>query len=169
MDDQFRLQAPGPRGSPHVPQPPLIGWASRALVLPDEDTAAKTENCFSSFWLRQAGHPGCCEPVTSVSNRCWQSEHTYSKMGIPAGYSTRRQGAVLSQDSNDLMALQNAVQGVLAASERVREVAPSVTGLDLSASIKDVDLAQLHSVAMAQAIAAQALRGYVEELQRKMA
>ena len=90
-------------------------------------------------------------------------------MGIPAGYSTRRQGAVLSQDSNDLMALQNAVQGVLAASERVREVASSVTALDLSASIKDVDLTQLHSVALAQAIAAEALRGYVEELQRKMA
>jgi len=75
----------------------------------------------------------------------------------------------LSQDSNDLMALQNAVQGVLAASERVREVASSVTALDLSASIKDVDLAELHRVAMAQAIAAEALRGYVEELQRKMA
>ena len=75
----------------------------------------------------------------------------------------------MSQDSNDLMALQNAVQGVLAASERVREVASSVTGLDLSASIKDVDLTQLHSVALAQAIAAEALRGYVEELQRKMA
>ena len=73
----------------------------------------------------------------------------------------------MSQDSNDLVALQNAVQGVLAAADRVRELAPTVAGLAPSASLKDVDLAGLHNVAMAQAIAAQALRGYVEELQRK--
>ena len=74
----------------------------------------------------------------------------------------------MSQDSFDLLALQNAVQGVLAASDRVRELAPAVAGLTPSATLKDVDLAELHNVAMAQAIAAQALRGYVEELQRKM-
>ena len=74
----------------------------------------------------------------------------------------------MSQDSNDLVALQNAVQGVLAASDRVRELAPAVAGLPPSGLIKDLNLAELHDVAMAQAIAAQALRGYVEELQRKM-
>ena len=76
---------------------------------------------------------------------------------------------LLSQDSNDLLALQNAVQGVLATSDRVRELAPTVAGLPPSASIRDLNLAELHTVAMAQAIAAEALRGYVEELQRKMA
>ena len=74
----------------------------------------------------------------------------------------------MSQDSNDLLALQNAVQGVLAASDRVRELAPVMAGLPPSASLKDLDLAEFHNVAMAQAIAAQALRGYVEELQRKV-
>ena len=74
----------------------------------------------------------------------------------------------MSQDSYDVLALQNAVQGVLNASDRVRELAPAVAGLTPSATIKDLNLAELHSVAMAQAIAAQALRGYIEELQRKM-
>lgn len=74
----------------------------------------------------------------------------------------------MSQDSQDLLALRNAVGGVLTAADRVREVATSFAGLAETASVRDVDLVQLHTVAMAQAIAAQALRGYVEELQRKM-
>ena len=75
----------------------------------------------------------------------------------------------MSHESNDLLALQNAVTGALSAADRVRELAPSVTALAATASLRDVDLAELHSVALAQAIAAQALRGYIEELQRKLA
>jgi hypothetical protein len=67
----------------------------------------------------------------------------------------------LSHESNDLLALQNAVAGVLSAADRVREVAPAVT------SLNDVDLGRLHDAALAHAIAAQALRGYVEELRRR--
>ncbi len=63
---QFRLHAPGPRGSPHVPQPPAGTAGSRG---PDDETA-KTESCLSSAWLRHDGQAGAREAVTSVSN-CW--------------------------------------------------------------------------------------------------
>src|SRR5262245_41721065 len=75
---QFRLQLPGPRGSPHVPQGPT-GAGVADLVL---DTAAKTDHCFSSPRLLHSGQNGWRSPVTKVSNRCWQSRQMYSKMGI---------------------------------------------------------------------------------------
>jgi hypothetical protein len=79
------LQAPGPRGSPHVPQPP--GDAAAALE-DDEDLVetANVESCFSRLRLWQAGHDGGRSPVTNCSNGRWQSRQTYSKSGMVARF-----------------------------------------------------------------------------------
>jgi len=72
-------------------------------------------------------------------------------------------------DASAVMALKNAWNGVVAASDRVREVAPSVQGLSDDTAVKDLDLETYHKVAMAQANAVMALRGLVEQLQQKAA
>ena len=51
---QFRLQLPGPRGSPQVPHG-AAGAAFADLVL---ETAAKTDHCFSSSGLWHSGQDG---------------------------------------------------------------------------------------------------------------
>ena len=75
----------------------------------------------------------------------------------------------MSDESNALLALQNAWTGAVAASDRVRELAPSVTGLPAGAPLSDLDLDTYHLASAAHALAAQSLRGLVEELQRKKA
>ncbi|HJY80794.1 MAG TPA: hypothetical protein VKK81_06885, partial [Candidatus Binatia bacterium] len=45
---QFKAQAPGPRGSPQVPQGVI---ASRGVSVPLRLLTAKTDSCFSSFLL----------------------------------------------------------------------------------------------------------------------
>lgn len=70
-------------------------------------------------------------------------------------------------DASAVMALKNAWNGVVAASDRVREIATSVQGLPDDAPLKDLDLETYHKVAMAQANAVMALRGLVEQLQQK--
>ena len=72
-------------------------------------------------------------------------------------------------DVSAVMALKNAWNGVVAASDRVREVAASVEGLPDETALKDLDLETYHKVAMAQANAVMALRGLVEQLQQKAA
>lgn len=73
----------------------------------------------------------------------------------------------MSDDSNALLALKNAWNGAVAASDRVRELAPSVLALADNASVGDLDLETYHTVALAQANAVQALRGLIEQLRRK--
>lgn len=79
---QLIEQAPGPRGSPQVPQgpgapmriegpPPLV-----PLVC-----AANTDSRFSSAVAWQAGHSGVSFPRTSVSNVCAQALQAYSYSG----------------------------------------------------------------------------------------
>jgi hypothetical protein len=90
----------------------------------------------------------------------------YSKMGMtepPSFYC----GDAMSDDSNALLALKNAWNGAVAASDRVRELAPSVLALADSVSLDDLDLDTYHTVALAQANAVQALRGLIEQLRRK--
>src|SRR5882672_2281745 len=72
-------QAPGPRGSPQVPQGPNDSLAAKLALLPP---TANTDNSRSSFVLWHEGHAGCCAPSTIVSNCCSHSLHRYSKMGI---------------------------------------------------------------------------------------
>jgi hypothetical protein len=90
----------------------------------------------------------------------------------------------MSQDTLTVLALKNAWNGAIAASDRLRELAPSVEQLGVrpggqtsgsdpgltpgsDPGLTAADLAPLHAAALAQAIAAEALRGLIEELQRK--
>ena len=64
---QLSEQEPGPRGSPHVPQPPI-----GTCVAPedgDAERAAKTDCRFSSSVPRHDGHSGVADPRVSHSNR----------------------------------------------------------------------------------------------------
>ncbi len=78
---QFIEQEPGPRGSPQGPQGP---GASRATAAPFPVFTAKTESCFSSCSLSQAGQRGASslELKTSDSNRLSHSKQAYSNIGI---------------------------------------------------------------------------------------
>jgi hypothetical protein len=61
-------QAPGPRGSPHIPQGAAEGVAARE----DDDApfaTAKTDSCFSSSALAQAGQLGVSR--SRVRNSKW--------------------------------------------------------------------------------------------------
>ena len=73
----------------------------------------------------------------------------------------------MSDESNALLALKNAWTGAVAASDQVRDLAPSVAGLADSTPLADLDLETYHRVSLAQSIAALALRGLVEQLQRR--
>jgi len=72
-------------------------------------------------------------------------------------------------ESNTLFALKNAWNGAIAASDRLRELAPSVDAIPADASLQQLDLDTFHRASLAQSIAALALRGLIEELQRKSA
>src|SRR5215467_6522270 len=80
-------QAPGPRGSPQVPQGPTDSLGADP---PLADTA-KTESCGASFLLWHLGHPGFSAPKTRASKRWLHPRQMYSKIGIafPVGYFTR--------------------------------------------------------------------------------
>lgn len=73
-------QAPGPRGSPQVPQAPRPSALPGPRELPV--TAENVERSFSSFALRHEGHWGRSRPKTRVSNSLSHSLQRYSKMGI---------------------------------------------------------------------------------------
>jgi hypothetical protein len=73
-------QAPAPRGSPHRPHGAGPNCAGAELA--DEEPTAKTDSCFSSASLAQAGQLGFVEPCTMASNRCAQALQMYSKIGI---------------------------------------------------------------------------------------
>jgi hypothetical protein len=75
----------------------------------------------------------------------------------------------MSDESNALLALKNAWTGAIAASDRLRELAPSVQALPEATSLADLDLESYHTVTMAQANAVMALRGLIEELKRRRA
>ena len=72
-------------------------------------------------------------------------------------------------DTTALLALKNAWSGVIAATERLRDLAPSVDKVVEEGSLKSIDFATYRAATLAQANAAQALRGLVEQLERKAA
>ena len=73
----------------------------------------------------------------------------------------------MSDESNALLALKNAWNGAIAASDGVRDLAPSVSELAPDTHLADLDLETYHRVTMAQANAVMALRGLIEQLERK--
>lgn len=75
----------------------------------------------------------------------------------------------MSDESNALLALKNAWTGAVAASDEVRNMAPSVLGLDEATPLAGVDLETYHRVALAQSVAVMALHGLVEQLRKKAA
>jgi hypothetical protein len=71
--------APGPRGSPQLPQPPEGAGAADELFA----ETAKTDSCWASFLLLlQVGQTGFSLPNTSVSNRWSHPLQMYSKIGM---------------------------------------------------------------------------------------
>lgn len=68
---------------------------------------------------------------------------------------------------NAVLALKNAWNGAVAASDDVRAQSPAVAGLPDGATLADLDLDTYHRLSLAHANAAQALRGLVEELRRR--
>jgi len=73
----------------------------------------------------------------------------------------------MSNETNALLALKNAWNGAIAASDRLRELAPSVEALPEDADVRSLDLETYHHATLAQAIAAQALRGLIEEFRKE--
>jgi hypothetical protein len=87
-------QAPGPRGSPHIPQGAADG-------VPGEDegpfATAKTDSCFSSSALSQAGQLAVSCPRVRYSKWWPQARHAYSNRGMssilqPAFRDVQREG-----------------------------------------------------------------------------
>jgi hypothetical protein len=77
------------------------------------------------------------------------------------------EGGVNRDEENAILALKNAWNGAVAATDRLRELAPAVDSLPDTTSLTAVDFETYHRAAMAQAIAAQALRGLLETLQER--
>ena len=72
-------QAPGPRGSPHIPQ----GEADGVAREDDEPFAtANTDSCFSSSALAQAGQLAVSLSRVRYSKRWPQARHAYSNRGM---------------------------------------------------------------------------------------
>ena len=72
----------------------------------------------------------------------------------------------MSNETNALLALKNAWTGAIAASERLRALAPAVNDLPEDTDVATLDLEAYRQAAIAHALASQALRGLIEQLQR---
>ena len=72
-------------------------------------------------------------------------------------------------EGNAILALKNAWTGALAATDRLRELAPAVASLPDTTTVTSLDLETYHRVSLAQANAALALRGLLEALQERAA
>jgi hypothetical protein len=75
----------------------------------------------------------------------------------------------MSDEANALLALKNAWTGVMSASSALRDLDPTVQGLPADTPLSALDLERYHLVALAEANAAQALRGLLEQLRAKVA
>ena len=72
----------------------------------------------------------------------------------------------MSNETNALLAQKNAWTGAIAASDRLRELAPAVNELAEDTDVATLDLETYRQAAIAHALASQALRGLIEQLQR---
>jgi hypothetical protein len=75
----------------------------------------------------------------------------------------------MSDEANALLALKNAWTGAVSASSALRELDAAVQALPADTPLTSLDLERYHLVALAEANAAQALRGLVEQLRAKAA
>jgi hypothetical protein len=75
----------------------------------------------------------------------------------------------MSDDANALLALKNAWNGAVSASEPVRELGPAVRGLPDALPLGELDLDTYARLTSAQANAVEALRGLIEDLARRRA
>ena len=75
----------------------------------------------------------------------------------------------MSNETNALLALKNAWAGAIAASDRLRELGAAVDSLPEDADVRTLDLETFRNAALAQSIAALALRGLIEEFQPRPA
>ena len=73
----------------------------------------------------------------------------------------------MSEETNTVLALKNAWNGAVAASNQIRDLGPAVQALAEEAALNDLDLETYHRATLAQSNAVLALRGLVEELRRK--
>jgi hypothetical protein len=69
-------------------------------------------------------------------------------------------------EANALLALKNAWNGAVAASDDVRALAPTVAGLAETTPLAELDLDTYDRLTFAQANAVLALRGLVDQLKR---
>lgn len=72
-------------------------------------------------------------------------------------------------EENAILALKNAWNGAVAATDRLRELAPAVESLPDTATVTSLDLETYHRASMAQSNAALALQGLLEALQARAA
>jgi len=73
----------------------------------------------------------------------------------------------MTEHPSALLALQNAWSGVVAAGDRMRELERAVLALPADTPLEGLDLTEFHRAAAAHALAVMALRGLIEELQRR--
>jgi hypothetical protein len=69
----------------------------------------------------------------------------------------------MGNETNALLALKNAWAGTIAASDRLRELDPSVQGLEETTDVATLDLETFRNAAAAQSIAASALKGLIDQ------
>lgn len=70
-------------------------------------------------------------------------------------------------DTNEIEALKASLRGALSTSERLASEQPKVEGLDARGDVPADDLEELSRVALAHALAAQALRGLIETMRTR--
>jgi hypothetical protein len=75
----------------------------------------------------------------------------------------------MSNETNALLALKDAWRGAIAASDRLRELAPAVDALPEETDVTTLDLETYNAAALAHVIAAEALRGLLQDFQRRAA
>ena len=141
-------RAPGRRGRPRIAR--TADGEDRQLLLEPLALAAGAHR-------RPARGDDRLELVMTVAADVLKNRHRELILPPPPG-------VLMTLDSTTLLALKNAWQGAIAASDRLRELAPAVDALD--GEISPDALEAFRTAALAQAIAAQALRGMIEQLQR---
>ena len=70
-------------------------------------------------------------------------------------------------DPNEIAALKASMRGVLASLQDLRPLAERVEALDPHAEVSDADLDDLQRLSGSHAVAAQALRGFVETMLKR--
>lgn len=70
-------------------------------------------------------------------------------------------------DSNEIGALRASLRGAREAAERLNDVATRIEGLDPTDGVADADFDALQRLSLANALAAEALRGFVESMLRR--